>query len=557
MKIYKDLKALKKNCESFYDLIEESEESFRIKISQAAILIQLKKAIDKDTMSLLMKTNFFTDGHFVVDSKNISLARTILVQVSKNCKKCRADEQLERIPEKIKFLNLLTKYDTVTESNKKFFCEMINEFILHHYYYHYDDTIVKLDEDTMFLKKYIEGSKNYELENGYYYFKRYRTIEEKMKKFVLEGKAIFLSGKAGTGKTTKIQDLTMQYFNKRMTILAPTNAAVMRLKSIIVEDDSKISGPKINTIHSMYYSQNAAPCDIMVIDESSMLSTDLVGMVLKIYELTKPQSIIFVGDYRQLPPVGKGNFFKTVVTQYPKSVPHTQLTKVHRQESADILKLANIFANDEVSNYRFSIDQICDMVKSDSIEVHNYKGYGAKMAKQLALTSEYNETHHMVAYTNAVVNQMNDIAYTKLTNRSYSYKDRKRYLIKNLKLRATTTNITKKRDLLYANNQYVEVMGWTASTVNLRDIFTNKTVNVSIKDLNSDFKLGYCSTIHTAQGLGFDTVDFFMNCFNYTINKELYYTAITRAKKKLNLIKNEYNNHHLCYILYDRRHTFY
>jgi uncharacterized DUF497 family protein len=551
--VYSNLNALS-NGTTLNTKIEDSlDYPFRVNIPQSMILIQLKSALDSETIAMLLKTDFINSGSFKITQRTVTKARTII----KNCtEKGSMQMCLDSLPPKIKLLDMMIQYynNTNNPTVKENFIIEVKNFIMDYYYSMYADTIVEFTEETEFLKPYIEKSDRYGIEGDAFYLIRLRKIEERMKRFINNGNGMFLSGKAGTGKTTMVKAITNSHSDKRILILAPTNAAVMRLKSIIGESKTIT----ISTIHSARYKESFKTYDMLIIDEASMLSTTLVGMILDLYNDINAKNVIFVGDYRQLPPVEKGNFFKLVLDKYSDKIKHNQLTKIYRQESLDILKLANVFASDDICSHRLSINDICSIIDSESIDVYEYKGYSTTMAKVIKLSSNYNSSYHMVAYTNRTVDNINKISYRLVANKEFDFKDKTKFLIKKLKLRATVTSVSKKNGILYANNQYVEVHSWVNDIVTIRDIFTGDKINIPLRSLNSDFTIGYCSTIHTSQGLGFDTVDFFMSNRNYTIEKELYYTAITRAKKKLNLIKNEFDtNHHLCRITEDIRRTFY
>ena len=537
--------------DTFFAKINNSYENpFRIVIKKAIILIQLKKYLNSNTMALFLKTDFFEDEVFTVPQKTITEARATLIRMEESP---RSLYQLDLLPGKIKLLNIILKYYNTADKivNHTDFTNAVSDFILSYYYDLYDDTIVEFNEHTLFLKDFVTQSTRYEVEGNAFYLKQFRVVEETIRDFIHTDKCVFLSGKAGTGKTTTIEKIIDSNTDKKILVIAPTNAAVMRIRLLITS-----TTVIIKTIHSAFSSVINNKYDIIVVDESSMLSTPLVGMVHELFTATGASKIIFVGDYRQLPPVEKGNFFKVAVTKYADTVKHTELKKVYRQESSDILRLANVFSTPEICNHRLSIDQICEIVKSDSITVNEYDGYGTKMRKMIKLTSEYNMNHHMVAYSNKTVNDINRIVYRMVTNNEFNFKDHKKFLCKKLKLRATVNN-TDRNIMMYTNNQYVEVVDWTALYVTVKDIFTDEEITLPIRNLNSDFTLGYCSTAHTAQGLGFNVVDFFMSNYNYRISKELYYTSITRAKKQLNLIKPQHGSNHICYITDDIRETFY
>src|SRR5688572_21561981 len=145
-------------------------------------------------------------------------------------------------------------------------------------------------------------------------------------------KNIFLTGKAGTGKTTFLHKIKEEAF-KRMVVTAPTgvaaiNAGGMTLHSFFqlpfglhlpgasreAGNQRRFSGQKISLLRSL---------DLLVIDEISMVRADLldaVDEVLRRYrERTRPfggVQLLMIGDLHQLPPVVKQDDWKLLSPHY-------------------------------------------------------------------------------------------------------------------------------------------------------------------------------------------------------------------------------------------------
>lgn len=145
-----------------------------------------------------------------------------------------------------------------------------------------------------------------------------------------------LGGYAGTGKTTIIKTIQANLRAKlRIRIAAFTGKAVSVLSK---------KGIYGQTLHSLLYDTEIVPkvgyvfylksqlnpdCDLIIIDEASMVSTDLYNDLLKFRK-----KVLFVGDPGQLEPVGDN----------PNLMRGTDfvLSKIHRQaEKSDILRLAH------------------------------------------------------------------------------------------------------------------------------------------------------------------------------------------------------------------------
>jgi len=145
-------------------------------------------------------------------------------------------------------------------------------------------------------------------------------------------KLMVITGGPGTGKTT-IVNAILKIFSRqagRVLLAAPTGRAAKRL--------SEATGHEAKTIHRLleYNAQRGGfqrdeerplDCDLLVVDESSMIDTVLMHHLLKAVPLTA--AVILVGDVNQLPSVGPGNILGDIIDS--GSVPVVRLTEIFRQ----------------------------------------------------------------------------------------------------------------------------------------------------------------------------------------------------------------------------------
>jgi exodeoxyribonuclease V alpha subunit len=148
----------------------------------------------------------------------------------------------------------------------------------------------------------------------------------------LENKMMIITGGPGTGKTTIINAI-LKIVDKRglKTLLAaPTGRAAKRM--------SEATGHDAQTIHRLLeYSMqhggfqrnetNPLACDMLIIDEASMIDTILMHYLLKAVPVLT--TLILVGDVNQLPSVGPGNVLNDIITS--DIVPVVVLTEIFRQ----------------------------------------------------------------------------------------------------------------------------------------------------------------------------------------------------------------------------------
>lgn len=187
------------------------------------------------------------------------------------------------------------------------------------------------------------------------------------------GTSVFLTGKAGTGKTTFLRELKRRS-PKRMIVLAPTGVAAINAGGVTIHSffqlpfgpyiagateevkaenrfTNKFSREKINIIRSM---------DLLVIDEISMVRADLLDavsdMLSRYRDRTKPfggVQLLMIGDLQQLAPVIKEEEWSLLKDHYDspfffsshalQTVTYAgiELTHVYRQSDATFIGLLN------------------------------------------------------------------------------------------------------------------------------------------------------------------------------------------------------------------------
>lgn len=189
---------------------------------------------------------------------------------------------------------------------------------------------------------------------------------------------LFLTGKAGTGKTTflhKIKEASL----KRLVVVAPTGVAAINAKGVTIHSffqlpfepfipngtaksttiQRKFSKTKINIIRSL---------DLVIIDEISMVRADVldgIDEVLRRYkDNTKPfggVQLLLIGDLQQLSPVVRPNewellknyyqtvyFFSSIAYQKAAIVP-IELKYIYRQQNQEFIAILNEIRNNKLS----------------------------------------------------------------------------------------------------------------------------------------------------------------------------------------------------------------
>jgi len=152
----------------------------------------------------------------------------------------------------------------------------------------------------------------------------------------IQNAVCLISGGAGTGKTYTVSCIVDLYRDADLSVIlaAPTGKAAKRLE--------QATGMEASTIHRLLgYDgvsfqrgpENPIDADVIILDEVSMLDVPLCWRLFQAIDFGRT-NLVLVGDHNQLPPVGPGNILRDLIQR--KIVPATILTEVVRQ--AGILK---------------------------------------------------------------------------------------------------------------------------------------------------------------------------------------------------------------------------
>lgn len=175
-----------------------------------------------------------------------------------------------------------------------------------------------------------------------------------------ENGIMVLTGGPGTGKTTTIRAMISYFENQNLDIMlaAPTGRATKRMSETTgyeaktihrllevsggMMDDGELPGEN----HSMFAKnqENPLEADVFIIDEVSMVDIPLFYALLK--AIPEGAKLILVGDVNQLPSVGPGNVLRDIIQS--EKIPVVVLDKIFRQASeSDIVVNAHKINNGE------------------------------------------------------------------------------------------------------------------------------------------------------------------------------------------------------------------
>lgn len=364
--------------------------------------------------------------------------------------------------------------------------------------------------------------------------------EQKMAiKEALTKNFLIITGGPGTGKTTiissiidiyrKINKISYESLLKELVVLAPTGRASKRLTEKSMFPASTIhSFLKWNKETDKFAINefNKSDAKIVIIDESSMIDVPLFNSLLK--GLRIDTKIIMVGDYDQLPSVGPGQLLKDLIESDLLNV--ISLKELYRQAyDSNIITLAHDINNGELNTSIFNVEYDLDYIKTTNIVT------SLKEITDSYKDDSYNDFQVLVPMYKGIngIDNLNKILQDIINPKSI---DKKELVV---------------GDIIYRENDKVlQLINMpderifngdigTISKIENKDIIIDYDGNeIRFTPANfSKFKHGYAISIHKSQGSEFDTVVLpITSLYNKMLYRKLYYTAVTRSKKKLIII---------------------
>ncbi|MBQ8468362.1 MAG: ATP-dependent RecD-like DNA helicase [Clostridia bacterium] len=392
----------------------------------------------------------------------------------------------------------------------------------------------------------------------------HKTQREAISCAVASGVSI-ITGGPGTGKTTIIKCLLyiLESMGKKSMLMAPTGRAAKRL-----EEQTQMPASTIHRALEMGYSKNKLSfarnehnpleTDVVIVDEISMLDVFLMYSLLKATKLgTK---LVFVGDKDQLPSVGAGNVLADMLSS--DEIPYVCLSQIFRQgENSQIIVNAHKINNGEMpdlaqksDDFFYSskfepavvIEEIVDMV---SKRIPAYKNISPKDIQVIApmksgLAGVDNANIKLQAALNPPSADKPELVVGK---RTFRLGDKVMQTSNNYEQEWTKleNNITVfGQGVFNGDIGYIDQINTVASTMYVT-FDDGRRAGYSLVEIE-DLTLAYAITIHKSQGSEFPVVIIPILAGNPKLyNKNLLYTAVTRAKNMVVLIGKSGNIYYM------------
>lgn len=368
-------------------------------------------------------------------------------------------------------------------------------------------------------------------------------IDDPTKKAILanlfdSSKVAIIYGAAGTGKTRMIEHVSAYFSSESKIYLANTNTAVSNLKMRLGDSGDFMTVAK--AIKSL-----GLNCSILFIDECSTISNrDMIALLQNI----KFEHLVLVGDIYQIQSISFGNWFDIIKKFLPKQAVF-ELEAPFRTKDDNLKKLWNAVrmnSNEieeimERQGYSRKLDSSIfqELADEEIVLCLNYDGlYGVNNVNKILQAKNKNQP---VVWNGEIYKVGDPIIF----NESNAYSE---VLYNNLRGKIVSINVINEAIIEFV----VDIIGVTISERNAEwaglELIDDNRVRIRVeKRRNNDgdddsetlrsvvpFQVSYAVTIHKAQGLEYESVKVVVTKDSEEkITKNIFYTAITRATKRL------------------------
>lgn len=353
---------------------------------------------------------------------------------------------------------------------------------------------------------------------------------------------LVLTGGPGTGKTTVIKGILsiLKAQGLKIRLAAPTGRAAKRL--------SETTGQKALTIHRLLEANNLAQddnlqlgfskdiddqldADVIILDEVSMV--DIVLMHHFLNAVPDGCRIILVGDTDQLPAVGPGSVLKDIIRS--QKIPAIRLDEIFRQaQTSMIIQNAHIINAGRLPDLRKQYSDFIFYELNDDTSItqkildlctKDLPHEGFDVLKDVQILSPMHRFLCGVENLNLMLqeqlNPKKNQDELKYSSQTFRVGDKVMHIRNNYQKNVFNGDIGFIQDI---NNEKLTV-----------DYFDH-IVTYEKNELN-ELTLAYASSVHKSQGSEYKVVIIPLSTSHYImLQRNLFYTAITRAKQKVIII---------------------
>ena len=350
----------------------------------------------------------------------------------------------------------------------------------------------------------------------------------------IQEKIMVITGGPGTGKTTIINAILKIFLQLKIPILlaAPTGRAAKRM--------TETTGHEAKTIHRILeYSfskggfqkneKNLLKCELMIVDEASMIDTVLMHHLLK--ALSSTTTLILVGDINQLPSVGPGSVLNDIIASGLVQI--VELNKIFRQaQNSSIIVNAHKINSGIMPSLKFSEKSLEDFYfieQEDPQEVLKIiLELSQKRIPQKFGLDPLNDIQVLTPMHKGIAGA------TNLNNTlQEAFNPVQKELLQpnqNFRINDKVMQIRNNYDKEVFNGDIGHIQYFDSSSQQVIISFYGRKVVYNYTDLD-EIVLAYAVSIHKSQGSEYPAVIIPILTQHYVLlQRNLIYTAVTRGK---------------------------
>ncbi|NDD58336.1 MAG: ATP-dependent RecD-like DNA helicase [Chlamydiae bacterium] len=351
-------------------------------------------------------------------------------------------------------------------------------------------------------------------------------------------KSLIITGGPGTGKST-ITKAILRIIEKITTsiiLAAPTGRAAKRM--------TEITYKKAFTIHSlleMDFSngkfkknrENPLKCDLIIIDESSMIDTLLMYNLLK--AIPSEARVIFIGDIDQLPSVGPGNVLKDLIAS--QRIPVSCLQQIFRQaaHSKIVVNAHRVNKGLFPDTYPSARSDFIFIEKESPEEIlETIVENVSELIPQKYKFHRFEEIQVLSPMKRGIIGgeNLNRVLQQKMNPNNYPLMRMGRSFHCNDKVMQIRNNYQKE----VFNGDVGRILEINSVESSIKVHFDGKTVAYEFHELD-ELVLAYAVSIHKYQGSECPCIVIPIHTSHFKLlNRNLLYTGITRGKKLVILV---------------------
>ena len=423
----------------------------------------------------------------------------------------------------------------LTQSKKVIKTEM-DQYYLPMFYYSEENVAEKMAQLLSTSSQYQDIDET-DILNKLPKLMEYDPIQKQAVITAVKSKCMILTGGPGTGKTTTTKAImkVFEELNAKILLCAPTGRAAKKL--------TETTRKEAKTIHRLLEykpgegfkknEQHPLNCDVLIVDESSMLDILLTHHLLK--AMNQRTTLILVGDVDQLPSVGPGNVLKDFI--HSETISVVRLERIFRQGKNSLIVtnahrinkglFPHLSGHKKRDFYYVEADEP-DEIPSKIIDLCKNripKYYGINPIDDIQILCPMQRGSTGTQQLNQLLQETLNPQHKKIKYGSWEYR-----------LHDKVMQVRNNYDKNVYNGDIGRISGIDEVNRIIYINFDGMTKEYPLGDMD-EVVLAYAMTVHKSQGSEYPVVIAPLTTQHFMmLQRNLLYTCVTRAKKVFILI---------------------